>query len=238
MADTAPVTLNASQMTLNTNDITLVRTAQTPKKVKLTVEVPIGSSVCTQYGQVPVFGQAPECGYDRVYAGTEQYCVRWEDTPPPPPRGGGDNHGPGDHGPGPGNGPGNNGPRPGQGPGNNGPRPVRHAEEAGQVQAQDRVCVQYESRPVYRSVMRSCEHNETRCVATGISTESVSKKVAIVFKNAPLSGSDTETYQLSLDQKQLDSSSVTYQLQATQTKNPVSISYWNFLWHTITVKGE
>ncbi len=248
MADTSPVTLTSSEMTLNNNDVTLIRTAQTPKKIRLNVEVPVGSSVCTQYGQELVYGQDPSCGYDSIFDHYESVCVAWQNTPPPynPGPGHGDDHGPGpghgdDHGPqqGPGRGD-DHGPQQGpgrgddhgggNGPGHNGPRPRVEME------AQNSTCIRYESRPVYRNVMRACNHYETRCIATGISTEHVSKKVAIIFKNANLSGSETETYQLSLDQKRIDSNSVNYQLQSTSVQAPVKISYWNFLWHTITVK--
>jgi hypothetical protein len=49
------------------NNATLVRSAETPRKVKLTVSVPIQNRVCTQYAPVPVFGPDASCGYNVIY---------------------------------------------------------------------------------------------------------------------------------------------------------------------------
>ncbi len=49
------------------NNATLVRSSETPRKVKLSVSVPIQNRVCTQYAPVPVFGPDPSCGYNVIY---------------------------------------------------------------------------------------------------------------------------------------------------------------------------
>jgi hypothetical protein len=60
------INLNSRSATTS-NNATLIRTAESPEKVKLTVSVPMQETVCTKYDQVLVFGPDASCGYEQIF---------------------------------------------------------------------------------------------------------------------------------------------------------------------------
>lgn len=57
------VELNSKHISINDDQVIIVRTSETPETVKLTLEVPMDYRVCTQYGTQYVYGQNSYCGY-------------------------------------------------------------------------------------------------------------------------------------------------------------------------------
>lgn len=80
--DAGDVILNQKNISIEADTATLVRTADSPKVVKIEMKVPMGERVCEEYAYREVFGRDPSCGYDTYY---EQrwysYCVAWRNTP-------------------------------------------------------------------------------------------------------------------------------------------------------------
>lgn len=63
-ANDAEVILNAKEVAANTTSVVIVRTAQTPQKVTLALEVPFARTVCLRTDTRQVYGADPSCGYD------------------------------------------------------------------------------------------------------------------------------------------------------------------------------
>jgi hypothetical protein len=55
--------LSSKNVSLSTNKAVVVRTARTPKKVKVSMVVPMQKQVCAEYGYRDVWKQHPSCGY-------------------------------------------------------------------------------------------------------------------------------------------------------------------------------
>lgn len=64
------VLLNEKQIDINSSEAIVVRTADTPKVVKLNFMVPMSKSVCEQYSvRTVLVTSGVQCGYDRRFAG-------------------------------------------------------------------------------------------------------------------------------------------------------------------------
>lgn len=57
------VILNQKHISIDRAEAVIVRTSNTPEKVKIVMDVPMDHTVCTQYGTQMVYGQDPYCGY-------------------------------------------------------------------------------------------------------------------------------------------------------------------------------
>lgn len=57
------VLLNSKHISIDRDQAIIVRTSQTPEKVKIVMDIPMDHTVCTQYGTQYVYGQDPYCGY-------------------------------------------------------------------------------------------------------------------------------------------------------------------------------
>lgn len=80
--DGGDVILNAKTVSIAASTATVVRTADTPKVVKVYMQVPMGERVCEETGTRMVFGRNPVCGYDTVLRSVwRSYCVRYERSP-------------------------------------------------------------------------------------------------------------------------------------------------------------
>lgn len=76
------VVLNSNRVYVDASTATLVRTASTPKVVKVFMKVPMGHRVCEEYGTRMVFGRHPSCGYDVILRRvTQTYCIQYGRTP-------------------------------------------------------------------------------------------------------------------------------------------------------------
>ena len=81
------VQLNSKEITIASDSAVVVRTSETPNKVKVKMDLPFGETVCEREATRTVYGQDPSCGY-----GTSDQSVCHEEC-----RGDGD-HDKDDHG--------------------------------------------------------------------------------------------------------------------------------------------
>lgn len=73
------VILNAEEISVNSSEAILVRTAETPSTVRVTFNVPMSESVCEAYGtRMVLVTSGSQCGYDQRVSGysTRTICTR------------------------------------------------------------------------------------------------------------------------------------------------------------------
>ncbi len=72
------VVLNAKKVHIDASTATVVRTADTPKTVKVFMQIPMGERVCEETATRMVYGRNPVCGYDTIYrTEVRNVCVRY-----------------------------------------------------------------------------------------------------------------------------------------------------------------
>ncbi len=76
------VTLNDKKVRINTDQVKIIRTSETPDKVRILLNVPAKSNACVAYGTRVVYGQNYQCGTETFYT---QSCSR-QCRPARPPR--------------------------------------------------------------------------------------------------------------------------------------------------------
>lgn len=57
------IILNSKHINIDHDQAVIVRTSKTPETVKITMDVPMDHTICTQYGTQYVYGQNSYCGY-------------------------------------------------------------------------------------------------------------------------------------------------------------------------------
>ncbi len=67
------VVLDRKDVSVGVESVVVIRTSQTPDKVKLELSVPFGETVCEQTQTVMVVQTSPACGYDTHYV-TRREC--------------------------------------------------------------------------------------------------------------------------------------------------------------------
>lgn len=80
--DAGDVVLNQKNISIEADTATLVRTADSPKVVKIEMKIPMGERVCEEFAYREVFGSNSSCGYDTYYEQRwNSYCVDWRSDP-------------------------------------------------------------------------------------------------------------------------------------------------------------
>ncbi len=75
------VYMDQKHVTIRAANAYLVRTAETPKVVKVEMLVPMGARVCEETDDVARFGRHPSCGYDTYWQNRwYNQCVAWGRT--------------------------------------------------------------------------------------------------------------------------------------------------------------
>ncbi len=205
------VYLDSDEVRVDMDEALLVRTANTPKKVRVYMKVPTYQNQCVETAYREVYGQSAfHCGYDiRYHYRTVRRCVAWSQdsgtgTRPPRPRDGGYDRG-GDR---------------------------RHVQAAH--------CVRYETytERVAYEYPRSCYYDEAYCARYEMVRIDKTDSTLLKFKNAPKLNGEEEIFKIKAFQKSGSNVGYTLSLEQSEVGSKYDINTKEFFGDKIVIKRK